>query len=73
MSPSRVGKNPIAQKRENPRVLSIKRPNRRKKVILAANRKQEAEHVVNAPEVTEIPTYNTDKISRQISCKIPLM
>ena len=54
--PHKVVKNPRAQKSENPSVLSMNSPKRRKKVILAPNRKQEAVHEVRAPEVTEIPT-----------------
>ena len=54
--PHNVGKNPRAQKSENPNVLSMNSPKRRKKVILAPNRKHDAVHEVSAPEVTEIPT-----------------
>ncbi len=51
-----VVKKPMAQMSEKPRVLTMKTPNLRKKVIWAPNRKQTAEHVVRPPEVTEIPT-----------------
>ena len=54
--PHKVVKNPRAQKSEKPKVLNMNSPKRRKKVILANNRKHDAEHEVIAPEVTEIPT-----------------
>ncbi len=51
-----VVKNPKAQNSENPRVVTMKIPNWKKKVILAPKRKQDEPHVVIAPDSTEIPT-----------------